>query len=230
MTSSPATIIWKDGVPVSDIYGDIYFSKESGLEETNHVFLNGNNLSQRWTEIKNDFHIIETGFGTGLNFFAAWDLWNKAANGSKLYFTSIEKHPLSISDIRQAISLWPQFDLQLNEFAEQYPAIQTGRSTLKLNNNNIHLTLLWGDVNNTLQTLNIKADAWFLDGFSPAANPDMWNDNLYKYMAELTNTGGSFATFTAVGNVRRGLQEHGFFVQKVVGYGQKRHILIGTKI
>lgn len=220
-------ITWNDGVPTSNIYDDIYFSKENGVEETTHVFLKGNNLPERWQKLGHDFHIIETGFGTGLNFFASWQLWNEYANNTKLYYTSIEKHPLKIDDIHQAISLWPQFDSYLHEFATQYPTAPEGISQLILNNNKIQLTLLWGDINDLIPTINNKAHAWFLDGFSPSKNPSMWNDNLYKNMRQLTQAGGTFATFTAVGSVRRGLQHNGFNVKKIAGYGQKRHILTG---
>jgi len=220
-------IIWDDGVPTSEIYGDIYFSKESGLEETRHVFLEGNNLPNRWSGNLDDFHIIETGFGTGLNFFATWQLWNECAKGRKLYYTSIEKHPLTIEDIRRAISIWPQFATYIAEFSWQYPSSFENTATLALSDNQVHLTIIWADVSNALGSISKKADAWFLDGFSPAKNPDMWNESLYKNMSVLTNPEGTFATFTASGNVRRGLQENGFIVQKITGFGQKRHILVG---
>ena len=220
---------WQDGVPTSTLYDDIYFSKDSGLLETNHVFLDGNNLPQRWSDITGSFHIIETGFGTGLNFFAAWKLLCEQTNNINLHYTSIEKHPLSINDIRQAISLWPEMDHFIEEFFLQYPFNFHGESALLLNNDKIHLNLLWGDVNNILPSINNQADAWFLDGFSPQKNPDMWNDILYAEMARLTNAGGTFATFTSSGNVRRGLQKNGFTVTKASGFGKKRHILVGVK-
>lgn len=229
------TITWQNNIPTSQVYNDIYYSQENGLEETQHVFLDGNNLPERWQSLKENFHIIETGFGTGLNFFAAWKFWKERTSGAKLYFTSIEKHPLKLSDIRKAISCWPEFAVYLDEFATQYPedpAFQNdeiGKNILILDNGNVQLTLLWGDVNEVLPSINQQADAWFPDGFAPAKNPDMWNDNLYKEMARLTAIGGTFATFTAVGNVRRGLQQNGFVVSKVPGFGKKRHILVGIK-
>lgn len=259
-------ITWQNGIPTSEIYNDIYYSRENGLEETRHVFLEGNNLPERWnaltkiqaypsvipaeagsycaagnyfqnTNVNEDashprlrgddsgFHIIETGFGTGLNFFAAWKLWNKESPDAKLYYTSIEKYPLALEDIRKAISYWPEFAEYLDEFASQYSENVVEESILIFKN--IHLTLLWGDVNDALPNIAQPADAWFLDGFAPAKNPDMWNDNLYREMARLTVPGGTFATFTAVGDVRRGLQQSGFVVSKAPGYGKKRHILVG---
>lgn len=226
MQNSPLT--WNNGVPTSNIYGDIYFSRENGLEETIYVFLDGNNLPQRWRELDYDFHIIETGFGTGLNFFASLLLWNTCANKVKLHYTAIEKHPLTIDDIKRAISSYPQFDSYLEEFSTQYPATPNNLSKLVLSNETVQLTLLWGDVNEVISTITHKAHAWFLDGFSPSKNPDMWSDTLYKSMHKLTEKNGTFATFTASGNVRRGLQENGFSVRKIPGYGQKRHILAGN--
>lgn len=220
-------IIWIDGAPTSDIYDDVYFSEENGLAETNHVFLEGNNLRDCWR--KNlDFHIIETGFGTGLNFFASWKLWRELGCDATLNYTSVEKHPLNISDIKKAISMWPELDSYLQEFAGQYPNNLEDVSTFNFDNNKVQLCILWDDVNNALSSITTPANAWFLDGFSPAKNPDMWSDNLYKHMRRLTALGGTFATFTAAGNVRRGLQNNGFNVNKVPGFGRKRHILVGN--
>lgn len=220
-------INWKDGVPSSGIYDDIYFSKESGLLEARHVFLDGNNLSARWEAKKQDFHIIELGFGTGLNFLASWQLWSQKNTGAKLHFTSIEKHPLSVNDLYQSMELWPELALYYKLFINKSNLLGERGGVLHLDDNKVELRVIYGDVNDMLPSVNISADAWFLDGFAPAKNPDMWNENIYSNMARLTNPGGTFATFTAVGNVRRGLQQHGFKVSKIPGFGKKRHILAG---
>jgi tRNA 5-methylaminomethyl-2-thiouridine biosynthesis bifunctional protein len=221
-------IIWDDGVPKSAIYDDIYFCRENGLAEAGYVFLQGNDLPGRWSKTSGDFHIIETGFGAGLNFFASWKLWNEHAEDAKLYYTSIEKHPLKIEDIRRAIATWPQFDSYLDEFSRQYPQSFEYPAKILLSNNKVQLTILYQDVRDALGIISNKADAWFLDGFSPAKNPDMWQEALYFNMSRLTNSKGSFATFTASGNVRRGLQRHGFNAHKISGFGKKRHILVGN--
>lgn len=222
------TLSWKDGVPFSIIYDDIYFSLESGLSEATHVFINGNKLPERWAHASGDFTIIETGFGTGLNFFTAWKLWQEYNPSFKLNFISIEKHPLSVADITAAIGLWPEFAEYLTEFSRQYPQNPQGEASLGFAGGNIKLKLIFSDVNEALPKLKTKADAWFLDGFSPAKNPDMWNDLLYQSMERLTNSSGTFATFTASGEVRRGLAAHGFDVIKTAGFGKKRHILVGS--
>jgi tRNA 5-methylaminomethyl-2-thiouridine biosynthesis bifunctional protein len=217
-------ITWQDGIPFSEEFGDIYFSKESGLEETNHVFLHGNNLPARWQTHQN-FTIIETGFGTGLNFFATCKLWHGTApTGAALNYISIEKYPLTADEIRKAISLWPE----LNSYVEEFCKNSQNINQANLCDGRITINVLYGDVKDELPKLGTKADAWFLDGFAPSKNPAMWNEDLYKQMARLTKTGGTFATFTAAGDVRRGLQAQGFNVEKVAGFGQKRHVLKGV--
>jgi tRNA 5-methylaminomethyl-2-thiouridine biosynthesis bifunctional protein len=222
-------ISWRSGVPVSDVYDDIYFSSESGLREASHVFLEGNNLPKRWAGIDRNFHIIETGFGTGLNFVASWKLWheNAAGHGARLYYTSIEKHPLSKNDIQLAFAMWPELSGYADEFINEYDVRHKDSLVVLLGGGMAELCLIFGDAREVLPDITTKADAWFLDGFTPAKNPDMWNDGIYKNMARLTNPGGSFATFTSVGNVRRGLQNNGFCVHKVPGFGRKRHMLVG---
>jgi tRNA 5-methylaminomethyl-2-thiouridine biosynthesis bifunctional protein len=222
-------INWQDGVPFSEQFGDVYFSTESGLEESNHVFLDGNNLKQRWQKLTSDFTVIETGFGTGLNFFAAWDLWRKSSPSRKLHYLSIEKYPLSADDIAKSANLWPLLAPYIKEFCAGYPHDFNQNCVLHLSDN-ITLELLFCDARDALTQITTKADAWFLDGFSPAKNPDMWNDNLYQHMAQLTKSGGTFSTFTCAGAVRRGLQEAGFTVEKVKGFGKKRTMLRGTYI
>lgn len=226
---SDSIITWENGTPKSIIYDDIYFSLENGLLETNHVFINGNNLENRWALLNDDFTICETGFGTGLNFFAAWKLWQETGNKQHLYYTSIEKYPLDIKDIQAAISLWPEFAKQLDEFSLQYPKNLQGEASMEFEFGKLHLILKFSDIKDALPDIHKPVDAWFLDGFSPSKNPDMWCSNLYKNMERLTNNNGTFATFTAAGTVKRGLQEFGFKVVKSQGFGKKRHILLGIK-
>lgn len=220
-------ILWQNGAPFSGQFDDIYYSTESGLEESKHVFLGGNNLQQRWQNISDNFTIIETGFGTGLNFFAAWDLWKNSASASaKLHYISIEKYPLTADDIATTANIWPQLSPYIKEFCEQYPLDFTQSCILHVGYN-ITLELLFCDVAAAISQIKTQADAWFLDGFSPAKNPDMWNENLYNNIARLTKSGGTFATFTCAGDVRRGLQQAGFAVDKVKGFGKKRTMLAG---
>ncbi|MDA0782371.1 MAG: tRNA (5-methylaminomethyl-2-thiouridine)(34)-methyltransferase MnmD [Rickettsiales bacterium] len=211
---------WKDGHPVSEKFDDIYFSTEDGKEETYYVFIEGNDLKNRWQDNSDDFTIIETGFGTGLNFFCAYELWKSLCPNRMLNYISIEKYPLSSEDIVGAISKYPQFSKQLDAFLKQYPC-----QDIKLENCSIKI--LFEDIKTALPKINISADAWFLDGFAPSKNPDMWCEELYKTMSARTKPDGTFATFTSAGIVRRGLQENNFTVIKQRGFGKKREMLRG---
>jgi len=222
-------IIWIDGKPHSRQFGDVYFSSDSGMDETEHVFLTHNQLQQRWQALKpSHFTIAETGFGTGLNFLCAWWLWNECApSAARLHFVSIEKYPLSLADITQALSLWPQLAKQRDQLLAQYQWLSPGFHRLAFDGGRIMLTLLIGDVNDMLPQLWANIDAWFLDGFAPAKNPEMWQQSLFNNMARLSHAETTFATFTSAGVVRRGLEAAGFAVNKVAGFGRKREMLCG---
>ncbi|UAW97384.1 bifunctional tRNA (5-methylaminomethyl-2-thiouridine)(34)-methyltransferase MnmD/FAD-dependent 5-carboxymethylaminomethyl-2-thiouridine(34) oxidoreductase MnmC [Halopseudomonas nanhaiensis] len=233
MTSSPpqADLTWTDdGQPFSAAFGDVYFSRESGLEETRHVFLHHNRLHERWAALGpgDAFCIAETGFGTGLNFLCAWQLWDQsAAEGCRLHFVSTEKFPLALQDLQRALALWPELRHWSEQLLAQYEDMASGWQRFCFDGGRVTLTLLIGDLLDTLPQLDAAVDAWFLDGFAPAKNPQMWQPQLYQLMAGLSAPGATVATFTSVGEVRRGLQAAGFAMQKVKGYGRKREMLAG---
>jgi tRNA 5-methylaminomethyl-2-thiouridine biosynthesis bifunctional protein len=131
--------------------------------------------------------------------------------------------------MQQAHALWPSLALESSELLSQYGLLSAGFHRFHLFDNRVVLTLLIGDVNALLPSLHAQVDAWFLDGFSPAKNPDMWCEQLYKTMNDITKKGGTLATFTCAGHVRRGLQENGFQVDKKKGFGKKRSMLTGYK-
>lgn len=229
-----------EGQPISSVFGDVYFSKANGLEEARHVFLQHNQLPERWAELANTDHftIAETGFGSGLNFLAAWDLWLKTApESAQLHFVSVEKYPLNKADLTRALALWPQ----LNEFAEQliaaYPVfIGTSFHRLSFMNGRIKLTLIIDDAAQGFTKLlatthplfartGTKVDAWFLDGFAPSKNPQMWSDELFACIRNLSKPGTTAATFSAAAIVKNGLKHTGFSVQKVAGFGRKREMV-----
>jgi len=226
-------IEWRDGQPYASRFQDVYFSTDHGLQETEYVFLQGNALTPRWKNLAQEtFTIAETGFGTGLNFLCAAKLWLALAPiNTQLHFISTEKYPLSLADITQALALWPELSsISKPLLAEYTHAVQSG-TPLMLFESRIKLSLHIGDATHILQTLNLKhtsVDAWFLDGFSPAKNPDMWQPALFTQMAALSNTQSTFATFTSAGDVRRGLISAGFTVQKKTGFGKKREMLTGA--
>ncbi|MPS49102.1 bifunctional tRNA (5-methylaminomethyl-2-thiouridine)(34)-methyltransferase MnmD/FAD-dependent 5-carboxymethylaminomethyl-2-thiouridine(34) oxidoreductase MnmC [Methylobacillus sp.] len=226
---SQASLEWHEGQPYSAHFGDVYFSRESGLEETRHVFLRHNQLAERWQTMQQDaFTIVETGFGTGLNFLCAWQMWEHTAPSHvRLHFVSIEKFPLSHADLARALALWPELRQYSTALLAQYHQIVPGWQRLVFCQGRVQLTLLVGDVLALLPQLSSHADAWFLDGFAPSRNPEMWQEALFDNMAAFSHKHTTFATFTSAGIVKRGLQAAGFEVHKVAGHGRKRDMLCG---
>lgn len=228
---SHAKLEWRDnGQPVSSQYNDIYFSTESGLEETFHTFIKPNRLPERFSRLNTGecISIAETGFGTGLNFLCVWQLFDElATDGSRLHFISTEKHPLKQDDFQRALTLWPELKKQASELAGLYlPACQ-GQQHFVFANGRVRLTLLTGDVLDTLSDFSGKVDAWFLDGFAPSKNPDMWRSELFDIMAHKSHSQTTYATFTAARIVRDHLIRSGFSVEKVPAFGKKRDMLRG---
>lgn len=223
------TLDWRDGLPYSSVFDDVYFSSDDGWAETHYVFMAGNQLPQRWQILANEtFNIVETGFGTGLNFWCAVLAWlTHAPQQTQLHFTSLEKYPISLSDMRSAIALWSDLMPLAGHFLQQYAHINQGENRLLLADGRVKLDLWIGDVAKVMPQLTVPCDAWFLDGFAPAKNPDMWQPELFWHMARLSKTGATFATFTSAGAVRRSLQQAGFAVQKQAGFGRKREMLFG---
>jgi tRNA 5-methylaminomethyl-2-thiouridine biosynthesis bifunctional protein len=218
------------GQPLSAEFGDVYFSRASGLQETRHVFLASNRLAERFAALSPDaaFCIGETGFGTGLNFLCAWQLFEECAPpGARLHFVSTERYPLTLPDLRRALALWPELASFAEALVAQYQAIHPGFQRLHFADGRVLLTLLVGDVLDTLPELDASVDAWFLDGFSPAKNPQMWTPELFAQLARLSRPGTTLATFTSAGFVRRGLLAAGFEVVRVKGFGHKREMLAG---
>ncbi|WP_299585933.1 bifunctional tRNA (5-methylaminomethyl-2-thiouridine)(34)-methyltransferase MnmD/FAD-dependent 5-carboxymethylaminomethyl-2-thiouridine(34) oxidoreductase MnmC [uncultured Microbulbifer sp.] len=233
-----ADIQWReDGQPLSRAYDDIYFSSASGLEETRYVFLQQNALAERWANLNEHatFTIGETGFGTGLNFLAAWELWQETApKSARLHFITVEKSPLHPQDLRRALALWPQLEAFSQTFIDGYPPL-LAEGVHRLQFGPVSLTLIIGEASEALQSLRLQqecrdrlVDAWFLDGFAPAKNPDMWTPKLFGNMASLSRPDATFSTFTCAGLVKRGLRDAGFALHKVPGFGSKREMLCGT--
>lgn len=225
-----AQLEWQDGTPVSVQFADVYFSRDDGEAETRYVFLEQNDLPRRWQEwlTPGSFTIGETGFGTGLNFFCTWALWRQLRSpGQHLHFISVERFPLQPSDMEQACQLRPGFAALAAQLLRQYPPLVSGQHRLHFPRDNLTLTLVFADASEGFSRLDGSVDAWFLDGFAPARNPDMWQPALFSQMARLSHQGSTFATFTSAGLVKRGLREAGFAVEKHPGYGRKRDMLKG---
>lgn len=216
-----AQLTWRDNrVPVATRFDDPYYSFDNGLDETRHVFLAGNRLPDRF---RDGFHIAELGFGTGLNFLAAWQMWRDAGISGTLRFTSFEAFPMRADDMAKALENWPE----LAELAAPLlQAVAAGKTMLTTAD--VRLEIIPGDARETLPLWDGKADAWFLDGFSPAKNPEMWGAELMAAVGRHTKPEGTVATYSAAGHVRQSLANVGFDVMKAAGFGRKRHMTVGT--
>ncbi len=241
MTSiTNAQLGWNEaGTPVSDQFDDVYFSNVNGLEETRYVFLKQNHLPQRWQEFdQRRFVVGETGFGTGLNFLAVWQWFNHFRQQNpdaplkELHFVSFEKYPLSREDLVKAHESWPELAELAEKLQKHYPIAVPECHRIVLENGAITLDLWFGDIKDCMPKVPVNEngiiDAWFLDGFAPSKNPEMWNQDLFNGMAKLAKVDCTCATFTAAGFVRRGLIEAGFDMKKVKGFGTKRDMIAGS--
>jgi len=226
-----AQLDWDDqGRPHSRVFDDVYFSTESGLDETRHVFIEQNRLRERFAALAPGarFVIGETGFGTGLNFLCAWQLFEQQAEPSaRLHFVSVEKYPLTPADLQRALALWPELAAFAEQLLKAYVAVHQGFQRLVLDQGRVTLTLLIGDALEQLPQLDAQIDAWFLDGFAPAKNPDMWTPELFAELARLAAPGSSISTFTSTGWVRRLLNAAGFKMKRTPGIGHKWEVLRG---
>lgn len=230
-----AVLRWSDaGTPASADFNDVYYSQENGLEESQHVFLQGNDLPRRWRDHPDPhFCIGELGFGTGLNFLLTWQAWRALPSPRPdLHFLSIEKHPLTRHDLARALAAWPTLNALAQPLLDAYPGLLAGQHRILLEDGRVRLDLWWEDAAQALPDLASFArplvDAWYLDGFAPARNSAMWSPAVMDAIAALSRPGASFSTFTAAGQVRRDLTEAGFQVSKVPGYGRKRECLRGV--
>lgn len=213
---------WREtGVPVSRRFDDPYFSLQGGLEETRHVFLKGSGLPDRFTE---GFRIAELGFGTGLNMLACLMSWASTGRSGRIRFTSFEAYPLSAAEMARALSAFPEIEDVARPFLAAWA---DGKRQIALPG--LDLTVIEGDARETLPVWQDQADAWFLDGFSPAKNPELWSDALMAEVFSHTAPGGTFATYSAAGHVRRALSDAGFAVERIPGYATKRHMTRGRK-
>jgi len=230
MPSDPteAKLRWEDGVPISALYDDPYYSRADGLAETRHVFLAANRLPARWAGAAR--HTIgELGFGTGLNFLATWPLWRQTAPaGAHLTYVAFERHPMGKADMARALSLWPELRA-LAEAAGDALAAGGGALPGAPGAPGASLRIVPGDARRTVPATELAADTWFLDGFAPGRNPEMWEPALMQAVHDRTVPGGRFATYSAAGHVRRALQAAGFRVARVPGYGRKREMLAGER-
>ena len=224
--SETPDLVWTErGEPRSSRFGDVYFSADDGLAESRAVFLQGCGLPGAWSG-RASFTVAELGFGTGLNIAALLDLWRRDGPAkARLNIFSIEAFPLTANEAGRALANWPELAMINEALIARWPAGTPGFHRIDLPGLHATLDLLVGDVVDVLADWTGRADAWFLDGFSPAQNPAMWSPEVFDRIAERSAPGARVATFTVAGAVRRGLSERGFEVEKCPGHGRKRERL-----
>ena len=230
MHLTPANIKWKGDSPFSEQHQDIYFNPDNGLQESLYVFLHSNGLDKQLRQKHHpfDLNIGETGFGTGLNFLTIAQAWINSQQRGQLTFISVEKTPLQRQALLKALNRFSDTLSLIDDLGAQYPLKYAGYHQLSFLSGQIRLLLMLGDAAVQYNKLNAKVDAWFLDGFAPSKNPDIWSPELFEQIGRLSKPGTTFSTFTAAGMVRRGLQAAGFEVRKQKGFGRKREMLVGS--
>lgn len=233
MNITPATLSFlPEGIPFSVAFDDIYHAQDGGLAQAQHVFLQGNGLPQRW-QGQQRFVIAETGFGLGLNFLSTWAAWHRDERRSaQLHFISVEQFPFRLADLDTLHGQLLGNDSLLHELSKQlraqWPLLIKGFHRLHLDGGRVTLTLVFGDAQSWLGQIAAKVDAFYLDGFAPAKNPELWSAKLFKQFARLAASGATLATYTVAGSVRRGLEAAGFVLSRRAGFARKREMLCGV--
>lgn len=219
---------WLEGdVPISSLFDDPFYSRQDGRDEAAYVFVDGNGLPGRWQGVTR-FDIAELGFGTGLNFLETWRQWiGTREPGQCLRFTSFERFPLPGDDIARAIGVWPELSGLAVRLLEAWRDGGGAGAVWRLDPAT-ELRVIGEPAEQSVAGWEGAADAWYLDGFSPAKNPDMWSAELMAAVGRHTRPEGTLATYTSAGWVRRNLQAAGFSVAKRAGHGRKREMVVGT--
>ncbi len=231
LTVTPAQLSFDNkGIPYSTQFSDSYYSSSGPIEECKHVFIGGNGILTRWNSDRH-FTIAELGFGLGLNFLVTGNAWiSRSSDSGFLHYISIEKHPPRVEDLKAFYSRLQFTSILRDSLIEQYPLPVAGIHTIRFEKLCIRLSLIWEDALSALKDSNFLADAWYLDGFSPSKNPQIWSQDISRQIFRLTQEGGTFATYSVAGFVSNNFSNAGFCIQKQPGFARKREMLTGSKI
>lgn len=227
----PAELAFRaDGTPFSPAFGDVYHSASGALAQSEYVFLYGNGLPERWRGHR-VFTVMETGFGMGTNFLATWSAWHDdPARCERLHFVSIEKHPYTRDDLRvvlEAVLETTRLGPLAHALVDAWPTLVPGVHRIEFEGGRVTLTLAFGDALDMLPKLWLRADAFYLDGFAPSKNPDLWSPEVFRALARVAGEQATFATWSSAGDVKRALDQNGFEYHKVEGFSSKRTMLTG---
>ena len=223
----PARLAFQEGTPYSDTFGDVYHSAAGGPAQARHVFLQGNSLPERWAG-RRRFVILETGFGFGLNFLVTWRAWRRDPRRcERLHYVAIEKHPFLEQDLRALHENYPELSGEAAELHARWPVLVPGAHRLELDRGKVVLTLFFADIA-VARDVRLSADAFYLDGFAPAKNPDMWSPQLMRALSRLAAPGATAATWSVAAPVRTALEATGFSVEKRKGFGDKKEMLVAA--
>lgn len=219
-----------EGRLVSEAFGDIYYAPEDGYAESMHVFIEANDLPMRFKEAT-DFSIAEAGFGTGLNFLCALRVWDKFSSTGTLFYTAYELHPLEKEFLRSLYCDIPEIGSYADEFLTKYDLSKCKDGLLEIDfkEYRVVLRLYVGDINATISRVNFPVDAWFLDGFAPSCNELMWSEKVFSEVSRLAKSGATATTYSCARAVRAGFEANSFSIEKIPGFGRKKHMLRGIK-
>lgn len=235
----------EDGAPYCQRFDDIYFDTKSGTSQSDYVFVQQNDIQTRLINATHTFTIAETGFGTGLNFLLTMRAYQQAQINSptplaKLHFISVEKYPLSKEQLTKSLSILPELSEYSSLLIKHYPdtLLEQHSDDLEANflNGQVRLTIIFDDAANGFSKVNTKrqrrgqgmVDAWYLDGFSPAKNPQMWSKSLFEQIGRLSKEQATLTTFTVAGMVKRQLRDIGFRLNKILAPGKKKEMFVAV--
>jgi tRNA 5-methylaminomethyl-2-thiouridine biosynthesis bifunctional protein len=227
---SPAALAFVDGVPYAESFGDVYHSSDGGLGQAEHVFIGGNRLAERW-RARSRFAILETGFGLGLNFLATWHAWrNDHQHSAQLHYVAIEMHPFQRADLVLLHARWPELADVSRTLLAHWPPLVPGCHRLLLDQGRVVLTLMFGDIRDCIGQIDGGAgfDAFYLDGFAPSKNPDMWAPAVLARLGRLAAPHATLATYSVAAPVRQALAQAGFVCEKRPGFGRKPDMLTAS--